>query len=141
MSDISSRLKLLRLSKNLSHKQLAEAIGASEMSVLNYELGTRKPNYEMLIELSSYFEVSADYLLGIGVYANQDIILQHRNEVEAITKLYLPIEYVNQLSKLNNLEFMAILNLIFQKIDYIEVEAKKQRLFDCFPRFPTPPSV
>jgi transcriptional regulator with XRE-family HTH domain len=57
-------LKQLRTSHNITQKQLAEAIGASERGVQNYELGTRKPTYDMLIALADYFDVSLDYLVG-----------------------------------------------------------------------------
>lgn len=64
MFEFGKHLKALRLSKNLTQKQLASAIGASESGIQNYELGTRKPTYDMLIALADYFDVSIDYLVG-----------------------------------------------------------------------------
>lgn len=64
MSDFGIHLKQLRQSKSITQKQLANAIGASESGIQNYELGTRKPNYDMLIALADYFDVSIDYLVG-----------------------------------------------------------------------------
>lgn len=64
MFNFGAHLKALRQSKNLTQKQLAENIGASESGIQNYELGTRKPTYDMLIALADYFNVSLDYLVG-----------------------------------------------------------------------------
>ena len=64
MFDFGPHLKNIRKSNSLTQKQLAQAIGASESGIQNYELGTRKPTYDMLIALADYFNVSTDYLLG-----------------------------------------------------------------------------
>lgn len=60
----SSRLKDLREHKNLTQKQLAEKVGISRGSVQAYELELRRPTADALIALSSFFDVSIDYLLG-----------------------------------------------------------------------------
>ncbi len=57
-------LKNLRKSRNITQKQLALGIGASERGIQQYELGERKPTYDMLIALADYFDVSLDYLVG-----------------------------------------------------------------------------
>ena len=57
-------MKNLRKSRNITQKQLASGIGASERGIQQYELGERKPTYNMLIALADYFDVSLDYLVG-----------------------------------------------------------------------------
>lgn len=64
MFNFGTHLKELRKSKNLTQKQLAVDIGASERGIQQYELGERKPTYDMLIALADYFDVSLDYLVG-----------------------------------------------------------------------------
>ena len=64
MFNFSVHLKQLRKSRNITQKQLAMDIGASERGIQQYELGERKPNYDMLIALADYFDVSIDYLVG-----------------------------------------------------------------------------
>ena len=54
----------LRLNCGFTQKQLAEGIGASERGIQQYELGERKPTYDMLIALADYFDISLDYLVG-----------------------------------------------------------------------------
>ena len=64
MFDFGMHLKSLRQSKNVTQKQLAADIGASERGIQHYEIGERKPAYDMLIALADYFDVSLDYLVG-----------------------------------------------------------------------------
>ena len=64
MFDFATHFKNLRVSKNLSQKQLSIDIGASEICIQNYENARRKPTYDMLIILADYFDVSIDYLVG-----------------------------------------------------------------------------
>ena len=59
-----TRLKELRLSKNLSQKQLGELTQIGTTTVQSYELGTRVPSINIAIALSDYFNVTLDYLVG-----------------------------------------------------------------------------
>lgn len=62
--EIKDILKQLRKSRGLSQIKLANDLNVSKSLIAAYETGTRKPSYEMLIDLSSYFKVSADYIIG-----------------------------------------------------------------------------
>lgn len=64
MIDFATQLKAIRKSKGLTQKQLAVDIGASERGIQQYELGERKPAFDVLIALADYFDVSLDYLCG-----------------------------------------------------------------------------
>ena len=64
MFDFGAHLKELRKSRGITQKQLALAISASERGIQQYELGERKPTYDMLIALADYFDISLDYLVG-----------------------------------------------------------------------------
>lgn len=64
MFDFGAHLKQLRKSRGMTQKQLALAISASERGIQQYELGERKPTYDMLISLADFFDVSLDYLTG-----------------------------------------------------------------------------
>lgn len=57
------RLKRLRENKHLSQEELAYDLNLSQQSYSKYELSKAQPTIETLIKLSSYFEVSLDYLL------------------------------------------------------------------------------
>lgn len=62
---IGYRIKELRKEKNLSQIQLASQIGVSQKAIDYWELGTNEPKASYIIKLAKYFDVSADYLLGI----------------------------------------------------------------------------
>lgn len=59
------RLKLLRTEKNIGQNQLAEEPDLSNASLSYWEPGKQLPTAEAIFKLAVYFNVSADYLLGI----------------------------------------------------------------------------
>ena len=58
------RLVQLRTGKGLSQYELAKSLGLSRGQISNYELGSRQPDYETLIIIANFFDVTIDYLLG-----------------------------------------------------------------------------
>lgn len=65
MSDFSNILKNLRFKADKKQSEIADYLDISVQSYSAYENG-REPNYDNLIKLSEYFNVSTDYLLGIS---------------------------------------------------------------------------
>ena len=63
MSITGTRLKDLRIKRDVSQADVAKAIGISRTAYVKYETGASKP-VRKLHELAKYFNVSADYLLG-----------------------------------------------------------------------------
>ncbi len=66
MIKFAERLKELRCEKGLSQVQLAKETGFSHSALGFWEAGQRVPNAEAVAILARYFEVSADYLLGLS---------------------------------------------------------------------------
>ena len=62
--NFSERLKELRISRNLTQKDVYSAIDMSMLGYQRYEYGDREPAYKYLIALADYFDVSIDYLTG-----------------------------------------------------------------------------
>jgi len=60
-----NRLKALREARGLSRKTFAETMGVSYSTVSKYENGERFPDLDLLRKFAVYFDVSADYLLGL----------------------------------------------------------------------------
>ena len=58
------QLSILRKSKGLTQKEIAEHIGVSRQAYANYESGNREPDFKTLLKLAEYLDVSTDYLLG-----------------------------------------------------------------------------
>ncbi|UZN53074.1 helix-turn-helix domain-containing protein [Bacillus paralicheniformis] len=58
------RLRELRKKRpNLSQKELGKHLGLAESTISMYEQNRREPEYEILIKIADYFDVSIDYLL------------------------------------------------------------------------------
>ena len=68
MKIFAERLKELRKEKNLTQTDLASILKIKQQSYARYEADTSEPSYGMLVEISKFFDVSTDYLLGIKEY-------------------------------------------------------------------------
>ena len=63
-SDVSKKLKMLRIENGLTQAQVAETLGITQQTYSKYESGTSIDN-KIIVKLCEYYGVSADYLLGI----------------------------------------------------------------------------
>ena len=59
------RLKELRTEKGLSQKELGQILNTTNSSVCDWERGRSEPNLDTVAQIARYFDVSADYLLGL----------------------------------------------------------------------------
>lgn len=59
------RLRSLREDKKLTQKQLAEHLHMSQTGYSQYEIGRNDVPTNILIELSNFYEVPIDYILGV----------------------------------------------------------------------------
>ncbi|MBO6264039.1 MAG: helix-turn-helix transcriptional regulator [Clostridia bacterium] len=66
--NIGVRIKDLRKEKNISQSELANAIGVSQKAIDYWERGVNEPKASYIVALADFFNVSADYLLGIKDY-------------------------------------------------------------------------
>lgn len=62
------RLKELRIERKLTQQQVAEKLNISTRAYSHYEQGDRDPSIEMLKQLCIFFQVTADYLIGLSDY-------------------------------------------------------------------------
>ena len=61
---LGKRLKMLRESNNLTQIELGKILGVGNVTLSQYEKGDRNPDYDTLLRIADYFNVSTDYLLG-----------------------------------------------------------------------------
>ena len=59
-----NNLKLLRKSRGMTRVELAEKIGVTKLTILNWEHGTHEIKGSNAKKLADYFDVSIPYLLG-----------------------------------------------------------------------------
>lgn len=89
MKKTGERLRELRNLLALSQEKLAEELEVSLKSIQRYETGKSRPDTYTLIKLATYFEVSADYLLGLtGLKAEQEE-RRSRKQYGSLYKAYL----------------------------------------------------
>ncbi len=60
---LSSKIKQLRDTLNLSQQKLADMLGVTQQAVAKWERNKAEPDTEMLKKLANIFNVSIDYLL------------------------------------------------------------------------------
>jgi transcriptional regulator with XRE-family HTH domain len=63
--DFGYRLRALRKQKKLTQTQVASRLNLSKTTISGYENNIKTPSVDTLIQLSSLYGVSTDYLLGI----------------------------------------------------------------------------
>jgi transcriptional regulator with XRE-family HTH domain len=61
----SKKLRKLREDKHISQKSAAASLGISQALLSHYEKGIRECGLDFLIRAAGFYEVSADFLLGI----------------------------------------------------------------------------
>lgn len=64
MQSFSKRLSELRKSKKVTQKELADLLQVAVRTVQYYESEEKRPDYEGLVKLADFFDVTIDYLVG-----------------------------------------------------------------------------
>lgn len=72
-SKFAERFKLIRLQRGLTLEDIAIGMGASKSTLSQYETKKRKPELDMIIKVSEYLSISADYLLGLTEDVNGQV--------------------------------------------------------------------
>jgi len=98
------RLRQLRQEQDLSQYALADSLNFSRGLLSNYEQGTREPDYDTLIVLASYFDVSTDYLLGIT--EERTLNKKAKSRVEHITSELVQLQPTALLDLEKYVEFL-----------------------------------
>jgi len=62
-NEFSKRLQKVREMKGLSQLDLAAKIGLPPSSICHFERGARRPSFDNLIKISTFLNVSLDYLM------------------------------------------------------------------------------
>ena len=69
---IGDKLKKLRQGKKLTQTEFADKIGISRGTYAHYEINKRQPDYQTLIKIARFYDVSTDYLLGVTNNPSRD---------------------------------------------------------------------
>lgn len=61
----TERMVKIRKENRYSQRKLSEEIGYAFTQIARYETGVNQPPIEYIIKFCEFFEVSADYILGL----------------------------------------------------------------------------
>lgn len=113
------RLKKIRKRYNITQKSISEYLGITLRTYQRYEDGTIEPHLSTAMSIANYFNLPVDCLLGNGLFANWEEILQHKDEILDYLKeniLSFPDSY--DLSTLTESQLANILPAVFTKITF-----------------------
>ena len=92
----SERIKTLRERKGLTQSSLAKKLGVTRSSVNAWEMGLSTPSTQYLIELSKFFNVSTDYLLGLEATSTINTDGLNKEDILAVHMLIEQLRKKNQ---------------------------------------------
>ena len=100
MSNMQNRISCLRKQCSLSQEELAEILRISQSSLSKYEKDRLAIPSVVLIQMSEYFKVSVDYILGID---ESDFQLTEKEMDDFLT---LQIKELNKSQKCQLIQFI-----------------------------------
>ncbi len=102
-------LAKLRKERGILQKELANYLNVTVATISNYEKGVHAPDYETLIKLADFFDVSTDYLLQRTDYRSSISTLNERLLVD-----YKVCDLLNAILELDQKSMTAL-------VDYYEL--------------------
>lgn len=81
---LGEKIKSLRVSRKMTQSELAEKLNVTKSTISSYENDSRQPSYEVLIKISSLFNVTIDSLLmgeRNGIYLDVHNLNQYQIKV------------------------------------------------------------
>ena len=90
--NLAQKLTYLRDKKGCSQEDVADALGVSRQTVSKWELGNAVPDTSKIVDLSSWYNVSTDYLLkdefdGDGFGEVDRVVIKFMNSARAMNEM------------------------------------------------------
>ena len=80
---VANKIKTFREKKNITQKELAEALNTTQQTIARYENGERKADQNVLFALANYFGISInDFFPSVKVDNNDEIEMLKKNSKE-----------------------------------------------------------
>lgn len=131
---LSENIKKLRLEKGLTQETIAEFLGVTFQSVSNWERGESYPDITMLPEISGFFKVSVDELLGVNRAENEAKILKELQKYDNLTDTDLKKDIIIELKKNFPSDFRVLLRYMAYLVHFSEkspeIIAKIKAIYD-----------
>lgn len=135
MGSFGVRLKEVRIKQNVKQKELASELDIAISTLSQYENDKRHPNFESLVKISKFFNVSTDYLLGVEdeervtcITKNIDFIDIHANDKLKLSYNELIGKITNNLvviSENYDYKSLEIMHKLYNSISLIAIEHKQ----------------
>lgn len=97
MQYLGMKLKSLRQEKELTQRQLANILELTPAAISAYETGGNYPSADVIIKICKFFNISSDFLLGLGDRKDFNITDLTDEQYRTIISL------ITQFRNLNNL--------------------------------------
>ena len=81
------KLKQLRQEKELTQQELADRLSLTRATISSYERSALYPSVEVLVEICRFFNVSADYMLGlvdVNLFDTRDLTIEQENIIREL---------------------------------------------------------
>ena len=115
---IGQFLKQLRTEKSLTQEKLAEIIGVSNRSVSRWENGNTMPDFDLLIELAKFYDVSIDEIMD-GRRKEENMDKQTEETLYKVAE-YTNNEKVRLLGRIKYLSWVPVIcGIIFIVLEYL----------------------
>lgn len=111
------KLKELRKRRNLIQEQLADEIGTSQQTVSRVEKDKLSMSIETLIRLTVYFNVSADYMLGISDLVQPEDSIKIHELLTICRYLEFPLIHIKKFPEIMGLAGEGKITHIFEVVE------------------------
>ena len=93
MNEICTRLKSLRIERNMTQTDVAHALGVTTQAVSRWESQTTLPDITLLVPIAEFYGVTTDYLLGHDIAEKEKEILEYLDSCESAQAFRNPDEW------------------------------------------------
>lgn len=97
-------LKQLRTARGMTQDDLAGILKVSRSTIAGYEARNNQPDYDKLVQIADYYNVSIDYLLSGEIRTSQDAVARTVNDKvleEQLIESFRPLPYESKLHVLD----------------------------------------
>ena len=120
MDTIAKRVKHLRELDGITQVQLAEYLKIAPFSLQRIEYGKANPSLNTINNIANFFNVPTDYLLGNGLFADWDVIMDNIDQVTKKMDDEHPIAKLYAIEGRNEKELMLILPSFVKSVKIVD---------------------
>ena len=112
MNNFGTKLRNLRENMNLSQQAVADKIKCSRKVLSNYELNKREPDFDTLIRICDFFDITTDFLLGRTTNAKHYKEMKIDPQTDKLLSFFdkLPEQYKNDVIRYAKLNLLDLKN-------------------------------